>query len=91
MSSTDAVMSEYGAKIKEFILTEVNPELGRQDLEDDEPLIDSGIVDSLGVLRILSFLDEAFGIDLSNDEIKLENFRTVRAICNMIEAEGRPA
>jgi len=53
-------VTEYGEKIKEYIITEVNPELGLQSLDDDQPLIDSGIVDSLGVLRILAFLDEAF-------------------------------
>lgn len=75
----------YTDKIKEFIMTEVNPELNLEQLDDDEPLIDSGIVDSLGVLRILAFLDESFGIDLSGDEIKLEQFRSVRSIRQLIE------
>ncbi len=78
-------MSEYSAKIIEFIITEVNPDLHLERLGEDEPLIDSGIVDSLGVLRILAFLDETFGIDLSSDEIRLENFKNVRTICQMIE------
>jgi acyl carrier protein len=83
-------MSEYGTKIKEFIMTEVSPDLNLERLDDDEPLIDSGIIDSLGVLRIMAFLDESFGIDLSDGEIKLENFRSVRSICEMIENGGRP-
>ena len=81
-------MSDYSAKIKEFIITEVNPDLNLKSLGDDEPLIDSGIVDSLGVLRILSFLDETFGVDLSSNEIKLENFKDVRTICRMVEQAG---
>jgi acyl carrier protein len=81
-------MSELNDKIKEFIITEVNPELGLQSLADDEPLIESGIVDSLGVLKIMSFLDEAFGVDLSSEEIKLENFRDVRTICDLVAKQG---
>jgi hypothetical protein len=50
-------MNELSAKIKEFIMTEVNPELGLTHIDDTEPLIESGIVDSLGVLKIMSFLD----------------------------------
>ena len=80
-------MSEFSAKIKEFIMTEVNPDLHLERIEDDEPLIESGIVDSLGVLKILAFLDESFGIDLSSGEIKLENFRDVRTICSLIEKQ----
>jgi acyl carrier protein len=82
--------SEFSARIKEFIMTEVSPELGLQQIGDDEPLIDSGIVDSLGILRILTFLDETFGVDLASEEIKLENFRTVRLICDLISQRGAP-
>jgi acyl carrier protein len=80
-------MSEFSEKIKQFIMTEVNPDLHLERIDDDEPLIESGIIDSLGVLKILAFLDESFGIDLSSGEIKLENFRDVRTICKLIEQQ----
>ena len=80
-------MSELSARITEFILTEVNPDLQLTHLEDDEPLIDSGIIDSLGILKIMSFLDEAFGIDLSSEEVKLENFKDVRTICEVVRKQ----
>ncbi|HSL21135.1 MAG TPA: phosphopantetheine-binding protein [Vicinamibacterales bacterium] len=78
-------MNEFATKITEFIITEVNPDLNLSTLAADEPLIESGIVDSLGVLKILAFLDEAFGVDLSSDQIKLENFKDVRSICGLLE------
>ena len=81
-------MDEVKAKIKEFIMTEVNPDLGLTHIDDDEPLIDSGIVDSLGMLKIMSFLDETFGIDLSSEEVKLENFVDVRAICRLVDTQS---
>jgi len=78
-------MSEFKAKIKEFIMTEVNPDRNLAELGDDESLVDSEIIDSLGVLKIMAFLDEEFGIDLSAEEIKLENFKNVTSICSLIE------
>ena len=81
-------MSELSARIKEFIMTEVSPDLHLERIEDDEPLIESGIIDSLGILKILSFLDETFGIDLSAEEIKPENFRNIRSICNLIDKQS---
>jgi len=78
-------MSELNAKLKEFIMTEVSPDLNLPQLDDDEPLIESGIIDSLGVLKIMAFLDEEFGIDLSAEQIKLENFKNVTSICSLIE------
>lgn len=81
-------MNELSARIKEFIISEVNPDLQLTQLDDDEPLIDSGIVDSLGMLKIMSFLDEVFGVDLGSDEIKLENFKDVRTICALVEKQA---
>jgi len=80
-------MNDLSTKIKEFIITEVNPELNLTHIDDGEPLIESGIVDSLGVLKIMSFLDESFGVDLGSEEIKLENFRDVRTICELVSKQ----
>ena len=81
-------MSEFNAQLKEFIMTEVNPDLKLVKLDDDEPLIESGIIDSLGILKILAFMDETFGVDLSSDQIKPENFKTVRSICALIDRQN---
>lgn len=81
-------MNDLSARIKEFIITEVNPDMGLTQLDDGEPLIESGIIDSLGVLKIMSFLDETFGVDLSSEEIKLENFRDVRTICELVARQA---
>jgi len=80
-------MSELNAKLKEFIMTEISPDLNLAQLDDNEPLIESGIIDSLGVLKILAFLDETFGVDLSSDQIKLENFKTVSLICALVDRQ----
>jgi acyl carrier protein len=81
-------MTDLKERIKQFIITEVNPELNLTALGDDEPLIESGIVDSLGVLKIMSFLDEAFGVDLSSSEIRLENFKDLRTICDLVQGQS---
>ena len=82
-------MSELNAKLKEFIMTEVSPDLNLPQLDDDELLIESGIIDSLGVLKIMAFLDEEFGIDLSAEQIKLENFKNVTSICSLVETNKK--
>ena len=78
-------MSEFKAKIKEFIKTEVNPDCNLEGLGDDEPLVDSGIIDSLGILKIMAFLDEEFGVDLSDQQITPDNFKNITSICSLVE------
>ncbi len=78
---------DFKKKIEEFILTEICEDLGLdiQHIEEDKPLIDSGIIDSLGILKILSFIDEELGIDISSTEINPGNFINIKSICEMIE------
>jgi acyl carrier protein len=82
-------MSEFKAKIKEFIMTEVNPDHNLEGLGDDEPLVDSGIIDSLGILKIMAFLDEEFGVDLSDQQITPDNFKNITSICSLIETNKK--
>jgi acyl carrier protein len=77
-------MTDVSARIKAFIMTEVNPDLQLRTIADDEPLIESGIIDSLGMLKIMAFLDEQFGVDLSSGEINPEHFKDVRTICELV-------
>lgn len=74
-------------KIEEFILTEICADLGLdiQNIDDDEPLIDSEVLDSLGILKLISFFDEEFDIDISADGINPENFVNIRTICALVQ------
>lgn len=80
---------DFKKKIEEFILTEIcdDKDLDIQHIKEDEPLIDSGILDSLGILKLLSFLDEELDIDISANEVKPENFINMKTICELIEKQ----
>ena len=52
------------ADIKQFITSELLPEIQPSDLSDEEALISSGRVDSMGLLQILGFIQQRFGVDL---------------------------
>jgi acyl carrier protein len=47
-------------------------------------LIACGILDSIEILNLVSFLEEHFGIALPIDEFVPENFATPRAIANLV-------
>ncbi len=79
--------AELKKKIEAFILTEIKDDSGMQRISDDEQLLDSGILDSLGILKLLSFLDEEFNVDISAREVKPENFATMQTICAFIERQ----
>jgi acyl carrier protein len=55
-------------------------------LADDAPLLDSGILDSLSLLRLVVFLEQQFGITLGDADLLPENFASVSTICAYLRA-----
>lgn len=49
-------------------------------IDADTYLFDEGIVDSLGILRLIAFLELQLGRSIADSEVVMEHFRTVRAI-----------
>ncbi len=56
-------------------------------LKNDTPLLETGILDSLSVLRLVLFLEQQFGIVVAPEELIPENFETVEAICAYLRAQ----
>jgi acyl carrier protein len=59
-----------------------------QALGDETTFLDTGIIDSTGVLELVSFLQEQFGIALEDGEIVPENLDTVANIVHLIQRKG---
>jgi acyl carrier protein len=57
-------------------------------LEPEDELLDTGVVDSMGVIELSSFLEETFGVTVELDEVVPGNFRSVGAITRYV-AEKR--
>jgi len=70
--------------IRQFIIGTF-PSARRRTLGDNDPLLENGIVDSMGVLDIVSFLEAEFGVIASDDELIPENFRTIQSIAGYVE------
>jgi acyl carrier protein len=52
---------------------------------NDESLLDSGIVDSTGVMEVVSFLEESFGIAVDDDELVAENLDSVDRLAAFVQ------
>ena len=51
----------------------------------DEPLISSGIVDSFGVLEVIAFLEDTFGVTIDPTRHELTEFETVNRIAALLQ------
>ena len=75
---------EFKEKLRNFILKELCQDGNIKSLQDDEQLIEKGIIDSVGIVSLLAYLDENFGILLSEEELSPKNFATLQSICDLV-------
>ncbi|MGA2222956.1 MAG: acyl carrier protein [Syntrophobacteraceae bacterium] len=75
--------------IKDFIQSELVKERGRFSLEDNDNLIERGVIDSLGIMKLLAYLEETFSISISDEELIPDNFETIDAISAFVVSKQR--
>lgn len=64
---------EHGMAVREDIRTFVVETFFVDQFSDDEPFLSSGIIDSMGMLQLVTFLQEQFGIEIRDEELVPEN------------------
>ncbi|MEH1807648.1 MAG: acyl carrier protein [Nostoc sp.] len=74
-------MNEIQAKIKNFLAKF----FGNHDLQPDEDIFALGFVNSMFAMQLVLFVEQEFQITIENDDLELENFRTINSIVNLIE------
>ena len=78
-------MDETTQKVKQFIVDEFMPDVPVEELDADFDLLTGGVVDSLGLLKVVAWLETEFDIIVDDSELGPESFRTARAISEYIQ------
>lgn len=68
------------ATIKQFLIEEFLPDLTQDQLADDQDLLSSGAIDSLGLLKLIAWVEDRFGLAVDDTDLDPNNFRSVTAI-----------
>jgi acyl carrier protein len=71
-------------QVKTFIVTSF-PLARKRKIGFDDALLEDGIIDSLGVLDIVGFIQTRFQIEVSDEDLFPENFQTIGALAGFIE------
>lgn len=74
--------------VREFIIESFPPGRGNFQLRDDTSLLDAGVIDSTGVLELVAFLEDNFGIVVEDSELVPENLDSINNICRYLGSKG---
>ena len=75
--TTTTTTDEIGIKetVRRFILSSISI----ANLDDDDNLFESGIVNSLFAVQLMTFLEKTFAIEVGMDDLDIENFKSLNA------------
>jgi acyl carrier protein len=75
------------AKIKDLIEKNLTWSGSWSDVDEDYPLLAKQVIDSLGMLKLVSVIEEEFDVEIDDDDIVPDNWRTIRDIAALVESK----
>lgn len=74
---------DYKNSLIQFIQDEFVRKRGG-DIKEDEDLLSSGLIDSLGILTLVSFMEEQFSIEIPSEDVVYENFHSIESMLSYL-------
>jgi acyl carrier protein len=84
-------MEEIETLIHEFILREFLPGEDPKELKNETRLITGGILDSISTLKLVTFLEDHFGIRIEAYEAGVEHLDTIQLIAELVASKKSAA
>lgn len=76
-------MTEVQTTIKAFLMKSFR----NYDFQIEEDIFSLGFVNSMFVIQLVSFLENTFGMTVENEDLELDNFRSINALSNLVQAK----
>lgn len=76
-------------RIRDFLIDELRWAGSRAELTEDLPLIENRVIDSMGLLRLIAWMEPTFGIEVPDEEVVPANFATLGAIQRLLDEKLR--
>ena len=74
-------------KVKEFLLQNFLFTDDPGELDDDESMLDRGVIDSTGILEVIMFLEETFNMEIAEKEMIRDNLDSVNNISGFLKSK----
>lgn len=72
-------------EVEQFIVKDIAAGRGIDSIEHGSDMLAGGVIDSLGINELIGFLERAYGIQVADDDIDAENFRSIENIAAFVE------
>lgn len=80
-------MDNVREQVRHFILENFLPGEDPRNLTDETELKESGILDSLSTLKLVSFLEERFGVEFEANDLEAGNLASLASIERLVQSK----
>ncbi len=78
------IENQINTVVRKFIIENFLFGSSENGLEDSDSFLEKGIIDSTGILELIAYLEEKYGIEIKDEEIVPENLDCIKSIVNFI-------
>jgi acyl carrier protein len=71
--------------VHQFLIEDVFYDKDLKNLGPDDSLLAKGLLDSLSILKTVTFCEEQFGITIPDEDVLPDHFESIRAIAKLVE------
>jgi len=76
--------SDAIGRIRQFVLQKF-PHARKRGVNNSDNLLENGVIDSLGVLDLVTFFQQEFSIAVADDDLTPENFGSIESMAQFVE------
>jgi len=75
---------DYKSALMEYVRDEFvkNP---KAVINENDDLLSSGLIDSLGILKLVSFIEDRFGIRVPDEDVIYDNFQSINTLAGYLQ------
>jgi acyl carrier protein len=78
-------LSPTETAIRQFLIDDVFYDRDLKNLGPDDSLLQRGLLDSMSILKTVTFCEERFGVTIPDEDVLPDHFESVRAIARLVE------
>lgn len=75
--------------VRDLVESAILARTDTRSVSDDHPLLDSGLIDSMGIFDLVSQLEQKCDVTIEDHELVPENFNSINDIAALVEQKSR--
>lgn len=80
-------MQQVEQEVRRFVIDNFLFGEGEEQFSDDDSFLEKGLIDSMGILTLVSYVQEKYALTVADEELVPENWDTVRRIAEFVHGK----